>query len=121
MSESLITKGSGNVFLDLGFEHQEAQNLLLRSRAIAAIVNWHKDSDLTQAQAAKKLGLTQPRFNQLLKGKIAEFSLDALVNTAAAAGLQITFNIAAPKKPKDATRSDLRAKRAASKKLAKAA
>lgn len=100
MSEALITKGTGNVFQDLGFEPQEAQNLLLRAQAWTAIVGWHRKSGLTQAQAAKMLGITQPRLNQLLKGKLTEFSLDALVNISAAAGMKITLTVSAPKKPK---------------------
>jgi transcriptional regulator with XRE-family HTH domain len=54
---------------------------------------WYKESGLKQAPAAKQLGITQPRFNQLLKGKIKDFSLDALVNLAGAAGLQLNLNV----------------------------
>jgi predicted XRE-type DNA-binding protein len=48
-----------------------------------------KESGMTQAAAAKVLGLTQPRLNALLKGKIGLFSLDALVNVASKAGLSV--------------------------------
>ena len=44
---------------------------------------------MTQAAAAKALGITQPRLNALLKGKIGQFSLDALVNIAARAGMNV--------------------------------
>ena len=44
---------------------------------------------MTQAAAAKALGLTQPRLNALLKGRIGLFSLDALVNIASRAGLNV--------------------------------
>ena len=100
MSKTLHTKGTDNVFQDLGFKPQEAQNLLLRAQAWTAIVGWHRKSGLTQAQAAKMLGITQPRLNQLLKGKLTEFSLDALVNISAAAGMKITLTVSVPKKPK---------------------
>lgn len=111
MSEALITKGTGNVFQDLGFEPQEAQNLLLRAQAWTAIIQWHRKSGLTQAQAAKMLGMTQPRLNQLLKGKLTEFSLDALVNITAAAGMKITFTVSAPKKPKKSVAPKTRPRR----------
>lgn len=88
-----MTKSSGNVFADLGFAAEEAQNLLLRSQTIAAVANWYEASGLTQAQAAKALGITQPRLNQLLKGKIGEFSLDALVNMATSAGMRVGLTI----------------------------
>ena len=80
MSELKITKGSANIFTDLGLDAQESQNLLLRSQTMIALVQWYNASGLTQPAAAKTLGVTQPRLNQLLKGKIDIFSLDALVN-----------------------------------------
>jgi predicted XRE-type DNA-binding protein len=55
-------------------------------------------SGLTQGRAAAVLGLTQPRLNALLKGKIDQFSLDALVNTAARAGLQVELHVTSPKR-----------------------
>jgi predicted XRE-type DNA-binding protein len=88
-----ITKGSSNIFEDLGFDVQQSQNLLLRSQTMIALAHWYQASGLTQAAAAKTLGVTQPRFNQLLKGKIDIFSLDALVNMATNAGMRVALNI----------------------------
>jgi predicted XRE-type DNA-binding protein len=48
---------------------------------------------MTQAAAARALGITQPRLNALLKGKIGLFSLDALVNIAHRAGLEVRLVI----------------------------
>lgn len=79
MTQLKMTKGSANVFEDLGFSVQDSQNLLLRSQTLIALVHWFEASGMTQAQAAKSLGITQTKFNQLLKGKIETFSLDALV------------------------------------------
>ena len=84
-----ITKGSANVFEDLGFDVQESQNLLLLSQTMIALVQWFNAYGLTQAAAAKVLGATQPSLNQLLKGKIEIFSLDALVNMATSAGMRV--------------------------------
>ena len=90
MSEKLnMERGSGNIFLDIGFDKVEAENLKLRSALMMRIEDWVKVSGLTQAAAAKVLGLTQPRLNALLKGKIGLFSLDALVNVASKAGLSV--------------------------------
>ena len=47
----------------------------------------------TQKQAAKQLGITQPRLNQLLKHKVDLFSLDALVNIATRAGMQVKLTV----------------------------
>ncbi len=93
MSKLTMTQGSGNVLADLGFDAEEAQNLLLRSQTMMAVERWYKASGLTQAKAAQALGITQPRLNQLLKGKIGEFSLDALVNMATRAGMRVGLTI----------------------------
>jgi predicted XRE-type DNA-binding protein len=90
MSEKLKrVRGSGNVFLDVGFDKAEAENLKLRSELMMRIEEFYRKSGMTQAAAAKSLGLTQPRLNALLKGRIGLFSLDALVNVASRAGLNV--------------------------------
>ena len=87
------TQGSGNIFRDLGFGRQEAENLKLRSELMMRIEEFYRASGLTQAQAADKLGITQPRLNALLKGRINLFSLDSLVNIASRAGLSVRMVI----------------------------
>ena len=90
MKERLkITRGSGNVFSDLGFDKAEAENLNLRAELVMRIEERYRKSGMTQTQAAEAFGLTQPRLNALLKGKIRLFSLDALVNVASRAGLTV--------------------------------
>jgi len=54
-----------------------------------------KASDWTQAEAAARCGVTQPRINDLLRGRISKFSLDALVNIAAALGKRVNIEIEA--------------------------
>lgn len=88
-----ITKGSGNVFRDLGFPEGEAQNLLLRTDLMIKIEQLIKKSGLIQSEAAKLLGITQPRINDLLKGRIEKFSLDALVNMIARAGMEVKMTV----------------------------
>ena len=88
-----ITKGSDNVFRDLGFPEGEAQNLLLRTDLMIKIEQLVKKSGLIQSEAAKLLGITQPRINDLLKGRIEKFSLDALVNMVARAGMEVKMTV----------------------------
>ena len=88
-----ITEGSDNVFRDIGFGEVEAENLKLRSDLMIRIEKYVKQSGMTQAEAARELGITQPRLNQLLKGKIQLFSLDALVNMLANAGMRVTMSV----------------------------
>lgn len=84
-----MTKGSDNVFRDLGFPEGEAQNLDLMMKIVQLV----KKSGLIQSEAAAMLGLTQPRLNDLLKGRIEKFSLDALVNMLARAGMQVKMTV----------------------------
>ena len=86
-------RGSDNIFADLGFSAGEAANLKMRSELMIAIETFYRGSGLTQTQAAKRLGITQPRLNALLKGKIDLFSVDALVNIATRAGLNVRLVI----------------------------
>lgn len=48
---------------------------------------------ISQAEAAKRLGITQPRLNDLLQGKINKFSLDALMKLATDAGLKVNLQV----------------------------
>jgi predicted XRE-type DNA-binding protein len=70
-----------------------AENMKLRSSLMIAITEavsgWH----VTQAEAARRLGVTQPRLNDLLRGRVGKFSLDALVALAARAGLAVHLEI----------------------------
>ena len=54
-----------------------------------------KQSGWTQAEAASRCGVTQPRMNDLLRGRVSRFSLDALVNIATALGCRVRFDLEA--------------------------
>ena len=84
-------RGRGNVFADLGFPPAEAHNLALRAELASRIRQSAKG--LTQAEAARRFGVTQPRINDLLRGKLDKFSLDALVNMLGKAGLRVAFQV----------------------------
>jgi predicted XRE-type DNA-binding protein len=84
-----IQRSSGNVFRDLGFDAQEAENLRLRSELMIHIRKLIDRRGLTQAAAAKLFGVTQPRVSDLVRGRIDLFSLDTLVNMLAAAEVEV--------------------------------
>jgi len=73
-----------------------AANMKARSDMMLAIREAVEDWGVTQAVAAKRLGLTQPRMNDLIRGRINKFSLDALINLAARAGLSVRVEVARP-------------------------
>jgi len=88
-----ITEGSGNVFLDLGFDSAEAEVMKLRAEVMFRTAQRLKEQGWTQAEAARRLGITQPRVSRLVKGKIGDFSLDMLLTLAARAGLHAELRI----------------------------
>jgi predicted XRE-type DNA-binding protein len=67
-----------------------------RSDVMIAIREVVDKWDVTQTQAAKRLGITQPRLNDLVRGRIDKFSLDALMNLAARAGLSVRVKVFRP-------------------------
>jgi predicted XRE-type DNA-binding protein len=70
--------------------HLQARTELMRQ--IAAII---KTNDWKQADAAAHCGVTQPRINDLLRGRVSRFSLDALVNIATALGQRVRVRLEA--------------------------
>lgn len=72
---------------------EQTANLRARAelmRKIAAIVS---ASGWTQVEAARRCGVTQPRMNDLLRGRVSRFSLDALVNIATAIGRRVHLQL----------------------------
>ncbi len=70
-----------------------AENLRIRAALMAELVAYLQRSGMTQAQAARQLGVTQPRVSDLTRGKIDLFSIDALVNMISAAGLHLDLRV----------------------------
>ena len=74
---------------------EQAANLRARAELMQQIATAVKNKDWTQAEAAKRCGVTQPRINDLLRGKVSRFSLDALVNIATAIGRRVHVELEA--------------------------
>ena len=81
-----VTKSSGNVLLDLGFSREEAEVLAMRAELMARLRTLISDRGWTQQEAAKRLGISQSRVSDLVRGKWDKFSLDMLITLAARAG-----------------------------------
>ena len=88
-----MQKSSGNVFTDLGFGPEEAEHLRIRADLMIAVRKVIKSRKLTQGQAAKFFGVTQPRISNLVRGRIELFSIDTLVDMLAAAGLRVKLTV----------------------------
>lgn len=85
------TRGSANVFTDLGFGPDEADNLLLRAQLMSHVRDAARE--MTQQEAAVLFGVSQPRLNDVLRGKIDKVSLDALVNMLGHAGMRVELKV----------------------------
>lgn len=72
---------------------EEAANMKVRSQLMMQLKSHITNSGLSQADAAKVLGITQPRVSDLMRGKINLFAIDALVNMAAKAGLHVELQL----------------------------
>jgi predicted XRE-type DNA-binding protein len=83
-----------NVWDALEESSGEAANMSMRSSLLIAIEQQVRGWNVTQAEAARRLGITQPRLNDLLRGRITNFSLDTLINLAGQAGLTVRLDIA---------------------------
>jgi predicted XRE-type DNA-binding protein len=86
--DTRVTAGSGNVFVDLGFDPAEAEIMKLRAEIMIQMEQYLEAQGWTQAEAARKLKVTQPRVSRLIKGKWEDFSLDMLLTLAARAGMK---------------------------------
>ncbi len=90
-----VTDSSGNVFIDLGYPPDEAAVLQMRAELMAGLRKFIKARKLTQAKAAKILGVSQSRVSDLVRGKWEKFGLEMLVTLATRAGMHVTVKTAA--------------------------
>lgn len=84
-----------NVFDAISGSAQQSANLTARAQVMRALQALVKDAGWTQAKAAERLGVSQPRMNDLLHGRLSKFSLDALVNLVSAAGRRVHVELEA--------------------------
>ena len=96
--KSEIFYGSGNVFADLGLE--DAEELLAKSWLVFRIDQVIKNKKLTQKQAAKVLGIDQPKISNLMRGRLEGFSIERLFRFLNALGQDIEISV----KPKPRSR-----------------
>ncbi|MGH7654497.1 MAG: helix-turn-helix domain-containing protein [Gemmatimonadaceae bacterium] len=83
-------RSSGNVFEDLGFPKEEAAHLLIRTDLMSQVKRLIDARGFTQKEAAKALGVSQPRVSDLVRGRIHLFSIDTLVEMLAHLGVTVT-------------------------------
>lgn len=90
-----MTKSRGNVFIDLGFDQDEATLLQMRANLMSDLRLYIEKRKLTQAQAAKQLGIAQSRESDLVRGKWDKFSLEMLITLEARIGRKVPVEFTA--------------------------
>jgi predicted XRE-type DNA-binding protein len=85
-----VRRSSGNVFRDLGFRFEAAEHLKIRADLMIQLSRLIQARRLTQAQAARALGVSQPRISDLVRGKIDRFSVDTLIEMLGHAGARVS-------------------------------
>ena len=89
-----ITKGSDNVFEDLGFEPLEAANLKTRADLMISLREFIRSQHWTQAQAASHFGEAESLISDLMDGEIDRFSVEQLVHLKTIAGIDVDVDVA---------------------------
>lgn len=90
-----ITPSSGNVFDDLGFGSAEAVILKMRATLMNDLRTYIEKDGLTQMAAAERLGISQSRVSDLVRGKWEKFSLEMLITLEARVGRKVSLQLAA--------------------------
>jgi predicted XRE-type DNA-binding protein len=93
MSENTITQANDNIFLDLGFSAEEADNLLIRSQLMLALQNQIKHRGWTLDQTAQHLKQSKEQITALIQGKIGQFSVDTLITMLDRVGMTVKVEI----------------------------
>lgn len=89
-----ITRGSGNVFADIGVP--DAETHLIKAELVRRIGFLIESQKLTQAGAAERMGLTQPDVSKMLRGGFRPMSLERLMQCLVALGQSVTIDVGPP-------------------------
>ena len=88
-----MTETFKNVWDALEDDPAARESMKIKSRLMMDIEGYIKKQGLTQKQAAKKMGVTQPRISDLVNGKINRFTIDMLVNMLARLGVHVEMTL----------------------------
>ena len=96
-----VIEGSGNVFLDLGLPNADQE--LMKARLTLQIASIIKNRGLTQAEAAKILGIRQPHVSALMRNRAGSFSVGRLIDFLTALGQDVEITVTPARKSHGAT------------------
>ena len=93
MAVTHVTPAGGNLFAELGFDHDEAENLKVRACLMMALRKVIEARDLRQVDAGALFGVSQPRISDLMRGRMDAFTIDSLVNMLSHAGIPVEVSV----------------------------
>ena len=93
MKHATVTKGSGNIFRDLGFSEERSAELILKSSLLQALQEIIRDRGWKQVEAAARLGIDQAKVSKLLNGQMAGFSVERLVHFLSLLGQDVEVTV----------------------------
>jgi predicted XRE-type DNA-binding protein len=96
--DNSVTRGSGNVFADIGLEHPEES--LAKARIVETISDLLARQQMSQQEAGKLVRLTQPQISRLMRGDTREFSYERLMRVLTALGQDVEITIRQTRNPK---------------------
>lgn len=108
MTRATVTKGSGNVFRDLGFSEEKSAELILKSSLLQALQETIKGRRWKQVETADQLGIDQAKVSKLLGGQMAGFSIERLVHFLSLLGQDVEVTVR--NAPRGRRRGTVRAK-----------
>lgn len=84
-------RGSGNIYADLGFPKADAEHMKLRADLMIQVIKYVRSHKLTQTEAARLMGVRQPRISEIFNGRIDLFTIDQLVGMLARIGVRVSL------------------------------
>ncbi|NGZ95955.1 MAG: XRE family transcriptional regulator [Nitrospira sp. WS110] len=93
MKRATVTKGSGNIFRDLGFLEERSAELILKSSLLQALQETIRDRGWKQVEAATRLGIDQAKVSKILNGQMAGFSVERLVHFLSLLGQDVEVTV----------------------------
>ena len=93
MTRTRVTKGTGNVFRDLGFSKQKSPELILKSSLLQALQETIRERGWKQVEAAGRLSIDQAKVSKLLAGQMAGFSVERLVHFLSLLGQDVEVTV----------------------------
>jgi predicted XRE-type DNA-binding protein len=93
MKRAMVTKGSGNIFRDLGYSEERSAELILKSSLLQALQETIRGHRWRQVEAARRLGIDQAKVSKLLSGQMAGFSVERLVHFLSLLGQDVEVTV----------------------------